>query len=66
MLDSVRESKILSEIRAVENRLSPENLHWDGERNKKEAHKEERILTKQLQGLVKELGRQPTIKELYY
>jgi len=63
--DAENTARILEKIRAVENKLSPENLHWDGERSKTEARKAERALTKELNALVKELGRQPTLTELY-
>lgn len=58
-------ARILEKIRAVENKLSPENLFWDGERDNASARKAERVLTKELNALVKELGRQPTLTELY-
>jgi len=56
---------IIAEIRVIDAKLSPENLYWDGERSVKAARAEERTLNAQRAALVRELGREPTSKELY-
>jgi len=59
------DAKILEDIRDVEAQLSPENLFCDGERPASEARKIERQLLIKKNRLVKELGRQPSFKEIY-
>lgn len=65
MISKKEEEQILREIRDVDNRLSPENLHHDGEIPIDEVRKEEKRLTKLRQTLVKKLGREPTDLEIY-
>jgi hypothetical protein len=57
--------EILSDLRTIENQLSPENLYWDGERSHKEAEREAIRLNTQRTALVKELGYEPSFKEIY-
>jgi hypothetical protein len=59
------EQEIIRDLQNVEAALSPENLHWDGERDPKEAKAAEKRLLKERAALVKELGREPTGKELF-
>lgn len=47
------------------NRLSPENLHCDGEATMQEAEAEERRCNKQWAALEKELGRKVTEEEIW-
>lgn len=56
---------ILADLRDVENQLSPENLHWDGERPPSEARRAERKLSRQRAALIRELGREPTFDEMW-
>lgn len=56
---------ILRDLRDVESQLSPENLYWDGERDKADAARAERALLIKRNRLVAELGRQPTHGEIY-
>ena len=58
------EAVILREMRRVESQLSPENLHWDGERPRAEARAAARRLKARWRELVGELGREPTFGEL--
>ena len=46
-------------------RLSPENLHCDGEISKAEAQRKYRILMKQWRELEKEVGRKVTEEEIW-
>ena len=56
---------IIQDLRRVEGSLSPENLHWDGERSPAQARAAERRLLAQQRALHAELGRQPTHTELW-
>jgi hypothetical protein len=56
---------IIQELRRIEGSLSPENLHWDGERSASQARAAERRLLAQQRALHAELGRQPTHTELW-
>lgn len=58
------EQQIIEEIKKIDAALSYENLHWDGERNPRDAAREERDLKTKRKRLVKELGRKPTNEEL--
>lgn len=59
------ENEILVELRNIECALSPENLSCDGLRPVAETRREERKLMKVRAELIKELGREPTLKELW-
>lgn len=59
------EADILRDLRGIENALSPENLHCDGEISVTAARAKERKLLAQQKALIKELGRQPSDRELY-
>lgn len=59
------EAKILADLRAVESRLSPENLFMDGERSRTAARREERKLIGIRKQLIRELGREPSMDELW-
>jgi hypothetical protein len=59
------ENEIIKDLQDVEMRLSPENLHCDGEISRSEANRKRIKLEKQQRELIKELGRTPTHKELY-
>jgi hypothetical protein len=58
------EADLIAALRRVENALSPENLHWDGERSRAEARRAEAHLKAERRTLVAELGREPTVREL--
>jgi len=57
--------EIIKDLRDVECRLSPENLHCDGEISRTQANQKRIKLEKQQRELVKELGREPTHAELW-
>ena len=59
------DSEILSDLRSIESRLSPENLSWDGERSPAQVRAASRRLNAEKRRLHKELGRTPTFSELY-
>lgn len=59
------EHEILADLRSVDSCLEPEYLFADGERPRSEARKLEKKLNSQRKKLVKELGREPTSKELW-
>lgn len=59
------DKEILSDMQRVECALSPENLHCDGEISHSAAAAKGRKLKAQWKELVKELGREPSAKELY-
>lgn len=59
------EAEIIKDLQKVDNALSPENLHWDGERDPADALADELRLNAKRNKLVKELGREPTFNELY-
>ena len=56
---------IIQDLRRVESRLSPENLHWDGERSPAQARAAERRLNAEKRALLAELGRDPTFAEIW-
>lgn len=58
------DAMIIQDLRRVEGKLSPENLHWDGERSPAQARAAERRLLAQQRALHEELGRRPTHAEL--
>ena len=57
--------EIIRDLQRVENQLSPENLACDGEASAAWIRQQGAKLRKQRQQLVKELGHEPTTKELY-
>lgn len=59
------EAEIIRDLRWVDSALSPENLHCDGEISRSAARAKERKLNAQRRALVKELGREPTMREIY-
>lgn len=59
------EREIIKEIEGVYCSLSPENLHWDGERSLADARRAERTLNRKLNGLFRELGRKMGEIEAY-
>ena len=59
------EEKILAELRSIENQLSPENLHCDGEISLAEARAKGRKLEARKAELVKKLGYEPGFYDLY-
>lgn len=56
---------ILYDLQGIESRLSPENLFMDGERSRTAARREERKLVAVRRKLVAELGREPSLDELW-
>ena len=56
---------IIQDLIRIEGSLSPENLHWDGERSASQARAAERRLLSQQRALHAELGRQPAHTELW-
>lgn len=61
----MNEETLIAEYARLENQLSPENLHCDGERAPSEARRIGRKLRARQAEIVKQLGRTPTHKELY-
>jgi hypothetical protein len=59
------QEEIIKDLRDVECRLSPENLHCDGEISRAQANQKCIKLEKQQRELLKELGRKPTDAELW-
>jgi len=59
------DENILRDIRNVDNALSPENLHCDGEISRAAARRKATILNRSMRKLIAELGREPTDSELY-
>lgn len=59
------QKEIINELRRVENELSPENLHCDGEISYSAAMGKRAGLLRKQQKLVMLLGREPTQEELY-
>jgi len=59
------EKEILQHILKVECQLSPENLTCDGEASKGYIRQKAKQLNKQRQQLVRELGREPSLEEIY-
>lgn len=59
------EAEIIRDLRWVDSALSPENLHCDGEISRSAARAKERKLNAQRRALVNELGREPTMREIY-
>lgn len=57
--------QLLADLRAVECQLSPENLSCDGEADPRWVRKEYARLTKQKAKIIKQLGYEPSFKELY-
>lgn len=51
------EQSVLADIRRTYSDLSPENLHWDGERSQAEAQRAARALNTKLLALFTEIGR---------
>jgi hypothetical protein len=60
-----QDALIIQDLQRVEASLSPENLHWDGERSASQARAAERRLLSQQRALHAELGRQPTHAEMW-
>ena len=59
------EKEIITDIQSVDGQLSPENLSCDGEASATWIKNRGRELRKQRAALVKELGREPTNKEIW-
>jgi hypothetical protein len=59
------DAEIIAELRNIESRLSPENLFMDGERSRTAARREERKLIGIRKQLIRELGREPSMDELW-
>jgi len=59
------EAEILNELRSVENGLSPENLCCDGEASATHVRQMSAKLNAEKRALIAELGRTPTLAELY-
>lgn len=57
--------KLLEQLRAIENQLSPENLCCDGEAPATWVRREGARLRKERAKIIKELGYEPTIQEIY-
>ena len=60
-----QDALIIQDLIRIEGSLSPENLHWDGERSASQARAAERRLLSQQRALHAELGRQPAHTELW-
>jgi len=59
------EADLIAALRRIEASLSPENLHWDGERSRSAARAAERRLNAERKALIAELGREPSPRELW-
>ena len=59
------ETNILNDLRRVENSLSPENLHCDGEISHSAARQKAMRLNAEKRRLINELGRTPTDQEIW-
>lgn len=59
------EAEIIRDLQRIECALSPENLHCDGEITRAQARIKERALVAQRAKLVKELGREPSDREIW-
>lgn len=59
------DADILADLRWVECALSPENLYRDGMASRSEAARRAKTLYRQRDKLVAELGREPSIQEIY-
>jgi len=64
-IDPLRKRELLLELRGIEFKLSPENLYQDGERPRAQAQKIEARLKAERAKIVKELGYEPTFKEIF-
>ena len=58
-------AEIIADLQDIENALSPENLHCDGEISKAEANRKYRALQLKRKALVAELGHEPTAADLF-
>jgi len=56
---------ILNDLRSIESDLSPENLYQDGMRSKAKANILRKRWLKERAALVKNLGREPTMAEIW-
>lgn len=61
----MNKSEILSELRKIENDLSPENLACDGELSQSKIIQKRITLNRKRSKLIKLLGYVPSDKELY-
>lgn len=61
----VSETEIITELRSIENQLSPENLHMDGEISVLEARRRGVELQRRRAVLIGKLGREPGFQELF-
>ena len=59
------EAEIIEDLRDVECELSPENLTCDGELPRSQVARKLRGLQARKSALVRELGREPTDKEIW-
>lgn len=59
------DAEIIADLQGIESRLSPENLFMDGERSRTAARREERKLIAVRRKLIAELGREPSLTELW-
>jgi len=60
-----KEAKIMAEFENLASRLSPENLHCDGEISNAEAQRRYRQIMKEWAELEKQLGRKMTEDEVW-
>lgn len=61
----MNQQNLIQEYARLENMLSPENLHCDGERPAAEAHRLGRKYEARQKEIVKQLGRTPTYQEMF-
>jgi hypothetical protein len=57
--------KLMEQLRAIENQLSPENLTCDGEADPRWVRREFKRLHKERAKIIAQLGYEPTIDEIY-
>ena len=64
-MQTKNEAEILYRLLAIDNELSPENLHCDGELPLAKVREKKKRLEQERSTLVKELGREPRAKDFF-
>jgi hypothetical protein len=64
-MTDTEKSELLTNLRRIDNRLSPENLTCDGELRPAEVRRRATILNRERRGIIAQLGYEPTDAELY-
>ena len=58
-------NELIQQLQYIENHLSPENLHCDGEASMAYVRREEARLNKHRAKIIAQLGYEPSYKELW-